>query len=118
MQKNILKVYKALSAANMASTITSPVTTIQWLDNIAIQFNFTGSPTGTFSVQGSLDYDPNTNNPGTWNSVTLDPVPVASGSSGSILINMDELAFPYLRVQYVPSGGTGSLDYFISAKEI
>jgi hypothetical protein len=118
MQKNILKVYHALVAASMTSTVTSPVTTIQWLDNIAIQFNFTGTPTGTFFVQGSLDYDPNTNNPGTWNSITLNPVPVAAGSSGSILINMDELSFPYIRIQYVPSGGTGSLDYFISGKEI
>lgn len=120
-RKNTLQPIKFVSAGDMSGTITSKAIGIQFLDNIALQFNFTGTPTGTFSVQGSLDhaeYFGTVTKAGTWNEVTLDPVPAAAGAAGSILINMDQLAFPFLRVVYTAASGTGSLDAYITAKMI
>jgi hypothetical protein len=100
-----------LTASTMTGTVTSASIDIRWVDNVAFQFNFTGTPTGTFFIDGTID---NSN----WNALVLTPVPVASGSAGSILINLAELGFPYIRCRYVASGGTGSLDAWINFKSL
>lgn len=120
--KGILPVYQLLTAASMTTTVTSAATSIKYTDDCAIQLNFTGAPVGTFQVQGSLDYTENSNhqpvNAGNWIPLTLSPVPVAAGSSGQILLDLYGLSFPWIRVVYIPTSGTGSLDAFISAKSI
>lgn len=104
----------------MSGNITSGVTSIQFLDNIGVQFNFTGTPTGTFQVQVSADYAQdelgNVQNPGNWVPITLTPAPVAAGSSGSVYIDLNELSAPWMRLAYVFTSGTGSLNAFITAK--
>lgn len=120
--KGILPVYHLIVAADMTPTITSAATSIKYTDDCAIQLNFTGTPTGTFQIQGSLDYTENQNhqpvNAGNWIALTLSPVPVASGSTGQILLDLYGLSFPWIRVVYVPTSGTGTLDAYISAKSI
>jgi hypothetical protein len=121
--KDVLKPYKIITAGNMsASSITSLATNIQYLDNICLEMVFTGSPTGTFSVQGSVDYQQDANgnvtNTGNWVPITLSPAPVASGSAGSILIDMNQLSFPYIRVVYTRTSGSGSLTVNIGGKQL
>lgn len=118
MQKNVLAVYHSIVNASMVGNITSPVTTISWLDNVAVQLIWTGAPVGTFSVQGSLDYNAVTSNPGTWVSLVLNPVPTAAGSADSALVDMNQLSFPYIRVVYNFTSGTGTLNAYIAAKEV
>lgn len=92
----------------MSSNLTSLVTSIQNYDDLSLQFNFTGAPTGTFAVQGSLDYNPGSGgtvlNAGTWNSLTLSPTPSAAGAPASILLNLNFLSFPYMRTTYTATG--------------
>jgi hypothetical protein len=105
----------------MVSTITSNVTNILYLDNVSIQLNFTGTPTGGFAIQGSLDYAVENGTPtnaGNWVPLALTPNPAAAGSAGTILLNLTELSFPWIRVVYTPSSGTGTLDAYISAKQV
>lgn len=133
MNKEISEPYQNFSAAagnqtmTGTSTLTSIPTNIKYRDSVAIQLQWTGTPTGTFSVQGSLDYSPGLPqtaappggaNPGTWTPITLSPAPVASGSSGVILLNLNQLAFPWIRVQYTNASGTGVLTGYISAKSL
>jgi hypothetical protein len=81
------------------------------VDNVAFQFNFTGTPTGSFFVDGTLD---STN----WSALVLSPAPAASGSAGTLLVNLSQLAFPYIRFRYTRSSGSGSLDTWISFKAL
>lgn len=124
--KNVLPVCQIITSGNMSANVTSSILEIEFLDNIAIQLNFSGTPTGTFQVQVSLDYNPGTGgtvlNAGTWTALNLedfnqDP-PVASGSSGSIIIDLNQLSIPYLRVVYVAGSGSGTLNAFAFGKTV
>ena len=120
-RKNNLRQFPSIVNGDMSlASITSAVTNIQFLDNISIQLNFSGSPTGTFAIQVSVDYvqDDNGNvvTPGNWVAISLPSTPVASGSPGSIVIDLNQLATPWIRVVYTKSSGTGTLNSFISGK--
>ncbi len=104
-RKNNLRQFKNIDAADMAeASIVSAVTCIQWLDNVGIQLNWTGDPTGTFAVEVSADYAQdylgNVINAGNWNALTLSPTPEAAGEAGSVYIDITQMSAPWLRVKY------------------
>lgn len=95
----------------MSGNLTqSAYTTIQYLDNVYVQFIFTGTPVGTFQVQVS-------NNGTSWDPITFSTQPVASGAAGTVSLNLRALGAPYIRVAYVATSGTGTLDAYISGKQ-
>ena len=134
--KTIIPVFKMFSPdllnEVMASTdtLTSPPTNITYKDSFAIQLQWTGTPTGVFEVQGSIDYVPvsmqanswGPPNPGTWTKIDLFDAfgnpPEALGTDGQILINMNQLAFPYIRIVYTNASGNGVLNGFIAGKSL
>lgn len=120
-RKNTLPAYQIITAGDMSTaSITSAISNIQYLDNISLQLIWTGSPVGTFAVQGSLDHSQdslgNVTNAGTWDGLTLNPAPAAIGSAGHILLDLNELSFPWIRVVYTKTSGTGSLTAWIGGK--
>lgn len=131
-RKSNLKQFKVVSAGNMALTsITSPVTAIEQLDNLGVQFNWTGSPVGTFQVQVSADYaqdtQGNVTNTGNWVAVPLNyllsgvstsatTVPTSAGSP--IYLDLNQLSAPWMRSVYTKSSGTGSVDMWVTGKMI
>ena len=121
-RKNQLKPFHILKDVSMGANITSAVVGIPYLDNIAVQLNFTGTPTGTFEIQVSLDYDQdnqqNILNAGTWVPMTLSPSPIANGSSDKIVIELNQLGSPWLRIVYNRTSGSGTLNAYITAKMI
>lgn len=117
--KNALAPIRFINAQTMAADVTSNPINIQYLDNISIQLNFTGTPTGTFDLQGSLDYSPGPfANTGNWISVTLPVAPVAAGAASQILLDLNQLSFPWVKIVYTRSSGTGTLNGYISGKAI
>lgn len=121
--KNALYPYHFIVAQTIATNYTSNPVNIQFLDNVCIQLNFTGTPTGTFAVQGSLDYSQNAltgvqTNAGNWVPIALPITPVASGAAGTILLDLNQLSFPWIRVVYTASSSTGVLDGYIGAKAV
>lgn len=121
--KNILLPSQVITGGDMSTaTVTSLVTTITGLDNLSYQLVWTGSPVGTFDLQGSNTYAPGIGgtvlNAGTWTSVTLSPAPVASGSGGNLLLNLDGLGFAYVRMVYTKTSGTGTLNGTIAGKGV
>ena len=119
--RNNLGPVKIISAGSMGGDITGPATNIQFIDNIAIQLNWTGNAVGDFKIQGSSDHQEVNGvvtNEGNWVDISLSPAPAAAGSTDQILINMTQLAFPFIRVFFDRSSGTGSLDAWISGKAI
>lgn len=120
-RKNNLRVYQNITAGDMSTaSITSSVTNIQFLDNIGIQLDFTGTPTGTFQVQVSANHAQdefgNVTVPGSWIPITLSPSPAASGSADSIYIDINQTSAPWIRVVYTRGSGTGVLNGYITGK--
>jgi hypothetical protein len=113
MTKRILLNVPMVVAGDMSANITSKSVEIQYLDNIAIslQFPVNAGATGTFFIDVSND------------NKTF--IPLGFGSSlsvpdadNAIQIEATQLAASWIRVRYVFISGTGTLNAFISAKEI
>lgn len=120
-RKNNLLKYQTITNGDMSlASLTSAVTAIQFLDNIGVQLNFSGTPTGSFQIQVSADYaqdgEGNVQNGGNWIPVLLPSSPAASGSAGVIYIDLNQLSAPWIRVVYTRVSGSGTLNAFITAK--
>lgn len=125
MPKNSLPSYQIVSAGDMSSTITSKVVNIIYLDNISLQLDLSGasSANGTFVPQASLDYSQdnqgNVLNAGNWVDLpTSAQQVIVSGAPAPIIISLNQLSAPWLRLQYRPSSGAGTLNAFVSAKAL
>jgi len=123
--KTFIKPFKVLASGDMSQTsLTSEITSIQGVDNIAYQFVFTGTPTGTFTIEVSADYAPGTGpnsepaNSGHWDTLPITPALVAVGADGSVFVDLNQMGAPYIRAVYTKTSGTGSLNIFITAKAI
>lgn len=81
---------------------------------VAFQAIYTGSPTGEFQVQGSINYDP-IKQVGQWDEVDLNTT-LSITAAGSMLVDVTNTAIPFLRLKYVFSSGTGTLQVFASGK--
>jgi hypothetical protein len=131
-RKNNLRQFHNISSGDMSTaSITSAVTNIQWLDNIGIQLNWTGSPVGDFAVQISADYaqdqEGNVTSTGNWVPLTLTYLSGASMTTATsipttvgspIYLDLNQLSAPWIRVVYTKASGTGTLNGFITAKLI
>jgi hypothetical protein len=121
-RKNRLK-YQNFTSASMATSLTSPVTSVEFLDNIGIQLNFTtADAVGAFAVEISADYqqdtEGNVTNAGNWIPLTLSPSPAAAGASSQIYIDITQTSSPWMRVTYTRTSGTGTLNGWIVGKQI
>ena len=116
-RKNFLNPYRLIDSESMGASVTSDPFNVQGLDSIAVQFVFSGTPTGTFSVQVSGNYNTVTAS-GDWDDLFLNPSMTASGASGTASTNIQQLAFLWMRLKYTRTGGTGSLDAYVSGKMI
>lgn len=129
-RKTNIKQFNTIAAGDMSlASLTSAVTDIQFLDDIGIQFTWSGSPVGSFAIQVSADYSQDLNgnvqNAGHWvpltftywNGVTFvtdTSVPTSVGSP--IYVDLALLSAPYIRAVYTKASGTGSLTTTITAK--
>lgn len=125
-RKDVIKTPLVIGQS-LASSFSAAPTIVSFLDNCSYQINITTTDSsGTFSIEGSNDYQPaNTNlpiNPGTWVALPLSGAtanPVAAGANDSILINLNQIPFSALRVSYSSSvAGTGTCDVYIMHKQI
>lgn len=123
-RKNILP-YKLSAATSLAANFISPVTRIPYMDNCSYQINITTiNSTGTFSIQGSDDYETSgptevVVNPGHWTDLPLSGTPAAGGTNDTILIDMNQVPFNAMRVVYTSTvAGTGTCDIYVFNKMI
>lgn len=108
-RKLVLRKHQVVSSGDMSADVTSDTTNIEHLDNIAYQLVWTGTPTGTFAVEGTVDGS-------TWAALDLSDPILASGSADDALIVLSDLSFVSIRVKYTRTSGTGTLNVFISGK--
>jgi len=113
-----------INAASMASNINGPVTIIQRLPGISYDIQWTGTPTGTFTVQVSNSYftDNEGNVIGTPNWTNLPTAsfsgtyPVPSGSAGAGFLDVVGTEAYAVRLIYTASSSTGALTVYAAAK--
>ena len=118
-RKNVLQGAHTVQAQSMSATFTSPYTNIQYLDNLMIQISYTGTPAGTFAIEGSNDYNPNISPDAShWGNLPLSGTPTAVGSADTIDIQMTQLACSWIRLVYTRTSGTGVCDVYITGKEV
>lgn len=95
---------------DMSSSITSDSTNILNTDRVGYQILFTGTPTGTFSVEVSNDEV-------TWAELTLSTAITANGSGDNAFIDCESAA-KFIRLKYTSTSGSGTLQVHITAKSI
>lgn len=119
-----LKKVQIISAGDLSqATVTSSIVDISGLEDIGVQMNFTGTPTGTFIVQVSIDHqqdlEGNVTVAGNWCAILPAPTALpATGAAGSLFLNLPDLCAPYLRVQYTKVSGTGVGNVFVCGKSV
>lgn len=125
-RKNILR-HQLVASQSLASSFNSTPTVIAYLDNCSYQINITTTnSTGTFGVQGSVDYQEATpnqlGNAGHWIDLPLGgsaAAPVAAAANDSILINLNQVPFNALRITYTSTiAGTGTAELWLLDKQI
>lgn len=93
-------------------TVVSNPIPIQNYLGYAVQAEWTGTPTGTFTLQGSCDAGVILNN-GTvtnvtnWTTISSTNIS-ASGSAGSLLYNMPNSYYYWFQLVYTATSGTGT----------
>ena len=113
-----------INAESMTASFNGPATIINGLTGISYDLAWTGTPTGTFSVQVSNTYSLNANgsvaNAGNWN--TLPPsafvgtIPTPAGSPGNGFIDVLGTEAYAIRLVYTAASGSGSLTVLACAK--
>lgn len=121
-----------VNAHAMGASFTSQAYEILEIDVEAIQVNYSGSPVGTFKVQGSVDYKENYLPDGTvqvlaagnWADlpfvvagvvVTSVAVP---GNASPIIFDMGDSGIPFIRLVYTFTSGSGTFSAFVSGKRL
>ena len=122
---NYLNPVHFVTAQSMTSTFHSSPVHIMLGDNVGLQFQWTGTPTGTFTIEASMDYQENPSAPGdvtntgNWTTITVSPsITQPTGSTGLVLCNLNQLPFPWIRLTYTAGSSTGTLDAWIGYKGV
>jgi hypothetical protein len=101
-----------VSGADMSANATSQITTIQFMDNIGILINWSGSsPVGTLFIEISNDNK-------TFTALEFGSSISISGNSGTHTVTINQAPFGYLRARYALTSGTGNLTAILSSKQI
>jgi hypothetical protein len=113
-----------INAASMATSINGPVTIINRIPGISYDVAWTGTPTGTFSVEVSNSYtqhpDGSVANAGNWTTLPsaafVGTLPAATGSPGNGFIDVVGTEAYAIRLVYTAASGNGSLTVLPAAK--
>lgn len=89
-----------INGTTLGTALTSDPVQMKFEDNAGLQIKWTGTPTGTFSVQVNQDplvFD--------WETITFSPTPdQPSGSSGGDFFDVFATAAQWIRLTYAGSG--------------
>jgi hypothetical protein len=94
------------------NTIYTQILDISRMDNMGLEVTWTGTPTGTFQVMVS-------NSGINFYALTFSPVLTQpAGTSGGYAVDLNQLPFKYLMLQYTNSSGSGTLTVYTQVKDL
>lgn len=109
------------------STIISSAQPLANFDNVGIEITWTGTPTGTLSILGSVSAIAQFNigsilkkvSAINYYALTFNPaLAQPTGSAGGYLIDLSQFPFPFMKVQYVNATGSGVLNAYLFGKDL
>jgi hypothetical protein len=104
--------FHLVTDAPMASGFSSVAQNIENFDNLGMQVSWTGTAAGTVSVTTSID---GTN----YSALTFSPsITQPAGASGSFLLNLNQVPYPLIKINYAATSGTGKFNTYIFSKDI
>lgn len=117
------KIIDDLGANNMTGTaaVVSVVLNMEHYDSVGLEADWTGTPTGTFQLEGSNRYDPATdpNITTPFRAITLASPPAnPAGSASGWLLDLNQIPFKWIRLRYTNASGTGKLNVWPFRKKI
>jgi hypothetical protein len=107
--------YQVMTAGDMSGSLQTNAVDMLSLTFGAIEAIWTGAPVGNFSVDGSIDNVQSSSDVVNWYPTNTEVDPPA-GSSSSTLINLSGIGFRWIRLSYIASSGTGSLNVIVFGK--
>lgn len=94
------------------NTIYSQIMDLSRMDNLGIEVNWTGTPTGTLTMLGSTSGV-------NWPSITFNPaLTQPAGSASNYLLNMNQYPWKFMMFQYVNVSGSGTLTLYMQCKDL
>lgn len=104
-------------AVSGTTTYYSDPTDVARILNPSYHLEWSGTPTGTFTVWGSNKTDPNLTNDADWFSPALAIAIVQpAGTASKDFVDLGGWPFRKLRLKYVNASGTGTIHAFIAGK--
>jgi hypothetical protein len=119
-QEDRLSPVQMVVNGNMATNITSAPLYVLFKDNVGIHYLWTGTPTGTIGVSVSNLYS-NGSCPtaaSAYTALTLTGISEPSGSAGTFWLDLNQTGATCIEITYVSTSGAGTLNVYVSAKEI
>ncbi len=112
--------YRLVTDGDMSGSITSRAQQLTEMAMACIQAVFTGTPNGTFKLQVSTthkeDNQGNILTAGTWTDYTGSSQAIVA--AGDFAWNLSTTPYPYVRLVYTRSSGTGTLNVTINGKGV
>ena len=94
---------------SLGANFTSDTISTGRNDLVGIQIIFSGSsPTGTFTLQASIDGS-------TW--TTISGSSIAVSADGDVFYSISDMTYPYVRVNYVRTSGTATVNIYTYKRE-
>lgn len=114
MSKNQIKNFNLINGVSTAATITSDAVDIEFLDNVGLNIDWTGTTNGTITVECS-----NLSTPSSFKALTFDPVLAQpAGVAGGYLVDINNASWSFIRVVFTRTSGTGTLTVSLAAKGV
>lgn len=95
-------------------TQTGPVINIEDVTDCAIQLNWTGTPTGTLTLEVCIV--PTKGGTSQWTTLSGITLTSPAGAPGVQMISLTGIQFPQIRWSYAATSGTGVMSTWVHAK--
>lgn len=93
------------------NTLWSEIVDISRIDNAGLEFVWTGTPTGVLSVlvsNSGVNFLP----------LTTPTITQPSGSAGGTPINLNQIPFRFIQLEYVNASGSGTIAVYAQHKDL
>lgn len=112
-RKNVVKSFKMFDSTSISASAVSSVVNVMNLDKASIHVKWTGtSPVGEIKVEARNGEKAD------WREISMGGTISVSGNSGEHDLVFNELPFTDIRLSYVSTSGTGSIDATITSKVV
>ena len=114
MSQNQMTPTWLVNGTSMATSFTSSTVQCQFGDNIGFHIVWTGTPTGTITIQVSMDPDVLG-----WHDWTFSGTPTQpSGSASHSWLEINQATAGFVRLKYTASSGSGTMKAKIAIKSV